>query len=84
MNGQDQVNEKMRTILIDWLIKVHSKFHLLHETLYLTVSILDRFLAVSMKINTDKYSIIVIWYYINWKFLQEYCNVRVGHRDNKE
>ncbi|EDV19014.1 uncharacterized protein TRIADDRAFT_34270, partial [Trichoplax adhaerens] len=42
-----QINEKMRTILIDWLIQVHLRFHLLQETLYLTVNIIDRFLQVS-------------------------------------
>ena len=37
---------KMRTVLVDWLIQVHSQFNLLQETLYLTVAILDRFLQV--------------------------------------
>ncbi|XP_031565308.1 G2/mitotic-specific cyclin-B-like isoform X2 [Actinia tenebrosa] len=45
MNSQKEVNEKMRTILVDWLIQVHTRFHLLQETLYLTISIIDRFLA---------------------------------------
>lgn len=39
-----EINAKMRTILIDWLIQVHQRFSLLQETLYLTVAILDRFL----------------------------------------
>lgn len=39
-----EVNSRMRGILIDWLVQVHLRFHLLQETLYLTVSILDRFL----------------------------------------
>lgn len=43
---QDDISEKMRAILIDWLIEVHLKFKLRHETLFLTVNILDRFLAV--------------------------------------
>ncbi|XP_069794858.1 G2/mitotic-specific cyclin-B1-like isoform X2 [Narcine bancroftii] len=34
----------MRAILINWLVEVQVKFKLLPETLYLTVSILDRFL----------------------------------------
>lgn len=34
----------MRAILIDWLVDVHLKFKLLPETLYITVSIIDRFL----------------------------------------
>jgi len=43
---QPEINEKMRAILVDWLIDVHSKFELSPETLYLTINIIDRFLAV--------------------------------------
>lgn len=35
----------MRAVLIDWLIQVHMKFHLLHETLYLCVQIIDSYLS---------------------------------------
>lgn len=41
-----EINERMRALLIDWLIQVHSRFQLLQETLYMTVAILDRFLQV--------------------------------------
>ncbi|XP_056428416.1 G2/mitotic-specific cyclin-B2-like isoform X2 [Hyla sarda] len=41
-----EVNSRMRAILIDWLMQVHSKFKLLQETLYMAVAILDRFLQV--------------------------------------
>ena len=36
MEEQKDINEKMRIILIDWLIEVHLKFKLLPETLFLT------------------------------------------------
>lgn len=45
MLQQFDINEKMRGILVDWLIEVHDKFELMNETLYLTVNIIDRFLA---------------------------------------
>jgi len=45
MKLQKDINEKMRSILIDWLVEVHLKFKLLPETLYLTVNIIDRYLA---------------------------------------
>lgn len=48
MSLQPQLNYKMRAILIDWLILVQIKFNLLPETLYLTVSIIDRFLEVKL------------------------------------
>jgi hypothetical protein len=40
------VTNKMRAVLIDWLIQVHSKFHLLQETLYLCIQIIDAYLMV--------------------------------------
>ncbi|KAL6528213.1 Cyclin-B2-2 [Orobanche hederae] len=46
MAHQFDINERMRAILIDWLIEVHYKFELMEETLYLTVNIIDRFLAI--------------------------------------
>lgn len=46
MGTQPDLNAKMRSILIDWLIEVHRKFELMPETLYLTVNIVDRFLSL--------------------------------------
>ena len=42
---QTDINEKMRIILINWLIEVHFKFHLLSETLYICINIIDRYLS---------------------------------------
>lgn len=43
---QPEITGKMRSVLVDWIVQVHLRFHLLQETLYLTVSILDRYLQV--------------------------------------
>uniref|UniRef100_A0A6A7G4W4 Cyclin B1 n=1 Tax=Hirondellea gigas TaxID=1518452 RepID=A0A6A7G4W4_9CRUS len=43
---QNDINGRMRTILIDWLIEVHEKFTLKNQTLYLAVNYLDRFLSL--------------------------------------
>ncbi|XP_005393891.1 PREDICTED: G2/mitotic-specific cyclin-B2 isoform X1 [Chinchilla lanigera] len=43
LDGRD-INGRMRAILVDWLVQVHSKFRLLQETLYMCVAIMDRFL----------------------------------------
>lgn len=45
MKKQQDINEKMRAILVDWLVDVHHKFRLLPETLYLTINLIDRFLS---------------------------------------
>ncbi|KAM9765105.1 G2/mitotic-specific cyclin-B2-like [Menidia menidia] len=41
-----EITERMRELLVDWLVQVHSRFQLLPETLYMTVALLDRFLQV--------------------------------------
>ena len=43
---QKDINEKMRAILMDWLIDVHLKFKLLPETLFMTVNIIDRYMSI--------------------------------------
>ncbi|KAI5919250.1 cyclin-like protein [Camillea tinctor] len=45
MHHQDDLEWKTRGILIDWLIEVHTRFHLLPETLFLAINIIDRFLS---------------------------------------
>lgn len=53
---QPEVNEKMRMILIDWLLDVHIKFKLHPETLFLAVNLTDRYLScVNTKHNPQKY-----------------------------
>ena len=44
MESQPHINERMRSILVDWLVEVHLKFKLVPETLYLTVNLIDRYL----------------------------------------
>lgn len=44
MSRQADINDKMRAILVDWLVDVHIKFKLMPETLFLTVNLIDRFL----------------------------------------
>lgn len=48
MPWQSHINEKMRMILIDWLVEVHNKFELLPETLYLTIDLVDRYLSTKV------------------------------------
>ena len=44
METQPHINERMRSILVDWLVEVHLKFKLVPETLYLTINLIDRYL----------------------------------------
>ncbi|KAH8098416.1 hypothetical protein JL720_1359 [Aureococcus anophagefferens] len=45
MEFQQDINPKMRGILVDWLVEVHLKFKMLQPTIYLTVQIIDRYLS---------------------------------------
>lgn len=45
MITQDQITEKHRLKLIDWIINVNENFSLLEETLFLTINIIDRYLS---------------------------------------
>lgn len=47
MARQADVNDRMRAILLDWLVEVHLKFKLLPETLHLTASLVDRYLEAA-------------------------------------
>ncbi|KAK1317661.1 Cyclin-A3-1 [Acorus calamus] len=42
---QNDVTENMRAILVDWLVEVAEEYRLVSETLYLTISYIDRFLS---------------------------------------
>jgi hypothetical protein len=46
MHLQDDINGKMRAILIDWLVEVHMKFRLVPDTLYLCVNLIDRYCSI--------------------------------------
>ena len=41
---QDQISEKYRQYLVDWLAELHYKFKMWPETLYVTVGIIDKVL----------------------------------------
>ena len=45
MNNQNDINHKMRAILVDWLIEVHFRFHFKRKTLFQTIQIIDLYLS---------------------------------------
>eukprot|EP00250_Pteridium_aquilinum_P006629 c16507_g1_i1 orf=749-2329(-) len=42
---QQDINSSMRGILVDWLVEVAEEYKLVPDTLYLTISYIDRFLS---------------------------------------
>lgn len=45
MDGQNEITWGMRQTLVDWLLQVHLRYHMLPETLWIAVNIVDRFLT---------------------------------------
>ncbi|KAG8533232.1 uncharacterized protein KY384_002015 [Bacidia gigantensis] len=45
MDHQIHIEWNLRGVLVDWLVEVHTRFHLLPETIFLAVNIVDRFLS---------------------------------------
>jgi hypothetical protein len=45
MSRQSDINEKMRAILIDWLVDVCLKYKMRPQTLFIVVDVVDRFLS---------------------------------------
>ena len=43
MAKQPEINQKMRSILMDWMVEVSIEYGLLDETLFLAASCIDRF-----------------------------------------
>ena len=45
MSKQKDINHRMRSILIDWLIDVHLKYKMVPQTMYIAVNLIDRYLS---------------------------------------
>ena len=57
MKNQSDINEKMRAMLVDWLIDVHFKFKLKANTLFLTIWLVDKYLSLK-KVKRNKLQLI--------------------------
>lgn len=45
MDGQNDLTWEMRQTLVDWLLQVHLRYHMLPETIWIAINIIDRFLT---------------------------------------
>jgi G2/mitotic-specific cyclin-B, other len=57
MELQPYITERMRSILIDWIIEVHHQFKLKVESLFLTVNLIDRYLE-KMTVTKDNLQLV--------------------------
>lgn len=76
---QSDITEKMRSVLLDWIVDVHLKFKLLPETLFLTIHIIDMYcfdyMAQHNRTDTDSQKpVSIVWHYCS----VHSCEVRRG------
>lgn len=60
MDHQDDINSKMRTILIDWLVDVHFKYSMSPQTLHMAVGLIDRYLDKETTIRRQRLQLVGI------------------------
>ena len=58
MKNQKEINCRMRAIIVNWMIEVHDRFKLLHDTLFLSVIIFDRYMSIINNIDKNKLQLI--------------------------
>lgn len=57
INDQPELSKWMRSLLIDWMVEVQESFELNHETLYLSVKIVDSYLGKE-KVSKDSLQLV--------------------------
>ena len=58
MKNQIEINNKMRAIVVNWLIDVHDRFKLLPDTLFLGIIFFDRYMSQVKNIKKEKLQLI--------------------------
>lgn len=49
-----EITSRMRYVLVDWMVQIHSRFEMLPETFYLAVGLMDRYLSTPAGIEITK------------------------------
>jgi hypothetical protein len=73
LKNQKDINEKMRAILIDWLVEVNQRFNLTPETLFLTINIIDRLIYKREILRTQLQLVGVAALFIACKYEEILC-----------
>ena len=58
MKNQQEINSRMRAIIVNWIIEVHDRFKLLPDTLFLSVIIFDRYMSIINNIDKNRLQLI--------------------------
>ena len=58
IKNQQEVNCRMRAIIVNWIIEVHDRFKLLPDTLFLSIIIFDRYMSIVNNIDKNRLQLI--------------------------
>ena len=58
MKNQQDINCRMRAIIVNWIIEVHDRFKLLPDTLFLSIIIFDRYMSIINNIDKNRLQLI--------------------------
>ena len=58
MKNQQEINCRMRAIIVNWIIEVHDRFKLLPDTLFLSIIIFDRYMSVVNNIDKNRLQLV--------------------------
>ena len=72
MSKQKDINNRMRAILIDWLIDVHLKYKMVPQTMYISVNLIDRYLSKNETTRTKLQCVGVASMFIASKYEEIY------------
>jgi hypothetical protein len=70
---QTDINDKMRAFVVDWLIDIHFRFKLRHETLFIAINIMDNYLAVKNFNKCSLQLLAVASFIIACKYEEIFC-----------
>uniref|UniRef100_A0A1B0B4T4 Cyclin-like domain-containing protein n=1 Tax=Glossina palpalis gambiensis TaxID=67801 RepID=A0A1B0B4T4_9MUSC len=75
MKRQVHLSKSIRTLLVDWILEIQETFKLSHETLYVTVMLVDVFLC-EVVTNKDKMQLLGASALLTASKFHEKCNLR--------
>ncbi|CCI39810.1 unnamed protein product [Albugo candida] len=58
MSRQSDINSKMRSILIDWLVDVHCKYDLTPHALHIAIQLIDRYLEKNLSVPRQRLQLV--------------------------
>jgi len=80
LSRHTNITNQMRRVMVDWLSEVHQFFHLMNETFFLCIDILDRYLScTSMNVEKQNLQLICVTSLLIATKYEELFSLTCGH-----